>query len=57
MGGEVFTIQVRALPSDVPPHQRLKRLLKLLLRGFEFRCTRIEEPTPRVGQSPKESSS
>jgi hypothetical protein len=45
-GGEEFTIQVRALPSDIPLHQRLKRLLKLLLRVFEFRCTRVEETSP-----------
>jgi hypothetical protein len=43
--GERFRLTLRALPGSVPanPH-RLKRLLKCLLRGYGFRCERIEFP-------------
>jgi len=47
-GGEEYTLTIRALKSDVPPINRLKLVLKGLLRAYEFRCTRITETTPGV---------
>jgi hypothetical protein len=45
-GGELFLIEIRALRSDVPPHVRLRRLLKSLLRTYQFRAVRVQETTP-----------
>ena len=38
-----FVIRLRALPADVPPAVRLRRALKLLLRGFRLKCEAVEE--------------
>jgi hypothetical protein len=40
---ERFIITFRTLPDEVPPEIRLRRLLKLALRKFNFRCTAIEQ--------------
>jgi hypothetical protein len=47
MGGEEFTVTVRARPSDVPPHVRLRRWLKCGLRSFELEVQDYRETTPR----------
>jgi len=43
---EAYTITV--IPTDDGPlvHQRLKRLLKVLLRGYHLRCVRIAPERP-----------
>ena len=33
-----FTLTIRALKSDVPVYVRLRRVLKSLLRTYDFRC-------------------
>ena len=38
---ETFTLTIRALPSDVPVMIRLRRILKGLLRSYDFRCVSI----------------
>jgi hypothetical protein len=44
-GGESFRLEIVALPDDVSAIIRLRRFLKTLLRGYGFRCQRIEETT------------
>jgi hypothetical protein len=39
---------LEAVPDDVPQLVRLRRLLKVLLRGYRFRCRRIEELKPEM---------
>ena len=34
-----FTLTIRALKSDVPVYVRLRRILKSLLRAYDFQCT------------------
>jgi hypothetical protein len=49
MGGEEFEPRIRALPDDdAPPIVRLRRLLKILLRGYGFRCTSVRDVTPAL---------
>ncbi len=38
---ERFLIELEALPDDIPVPVRLRRLLKVALRGFRFRCRSI----------------
>jgi hypothetical protein len=38
-----YAIVLRALAHEVDEASRLKRLLKLALRQFGFRCVRIEK--------------
>ena len=35
---ERYTLEIQALPDDVPAVVRLRRVLKSLLRGYRFRC-------------------
>jgi hypothetical protein len=51
-GSEEYRIEVRALRSDVPPHVRLRRLLKALLRTYQFRAVRVQETTPPLPALP-----
>ncbi len=42
-----FTLTIRALKSDVPVYVRLRRILKSLLRTYDFRCEYYTAtPTP-----------
>ena len=42
-----FTLTIRALKSDVPVYVRLRRVLKSLLRTYNFRCEYYTAtPTP-----------
>jgi hypothetical protein len=43
-GGERYTIEVEALPSDVPPHVRLRQWLKAALR--------VSDTTPKLSPLP-----
>jgi hypothetical protein len=45
----VYRLTLEALPDDVPAHVRLKRVLKGLLRGYGFRCVRVEQVPPASG--------
>lgn len=38
-----YLLILRALPADVPAVIRLRRLLKSLLRRYQFRCLRAVE--------------
>jgi hypothetical protein len=38
-----YHIELRALAHEVDEASRLKRLLKLALRQFGFRCVRVEK--------------
>lgn len=41
-------LTVRALKSDVPAINRLRSLLKTMLRAYEFRCENVEDvPKPK----------
>ena len=48
-----FTLTIRALKSDVPVYVRLRRILKSLLRTYDFRCEYYAvAPTPiQLGHS------
>ena len=46
MTGERFTITLESVPSDIPAAARLKRALKMLLRGFGLRCVTAVETQP-----------
>ena len=43
---EAYVITVVPTGDGPPVPQRLKRLLKVLLRGYGLRCTRIAPETP-----------
>lgn len=45
-GGETYVIELRALRSKVPPINRLRHVLKALLRTYEFRAVSVRETTP-----------
>jgi hypothetical protein len=52
---EEFELRLRAEPGyDVPATKRLAHALKVLLRQFGFKCTRIErvEPARPDGSKP-----
>jgi hypothetical protein len=38
-----YRLTLRALPGKVPVANRLRRLLKTLLRAYGFRCERVED--------------
>ncbi|HEX8340011.1 MAG TPA: hypothetical protein VF624_03795 [Tepidisphaeraceae bacterium] len=42
-----FVIQLRPEPGDVPVMIRVRRLLKVALRGYGLRCVSIGEAAPR----------
>jgi hypothetical protein len=51
-----YTLAIRSLPSEVPADVRLKRLLKMLRRGYQFACVRVEEvPVEPAAQEPAAS--
>jgi hypothetical protein len=40
----IYRLTLTSTPrDDVPPEQRLRRLLKMLLRGYGFRATKVEQ--------------
>ena len=41
-----YRLELRSLPSEIPPEIRLRRLLKALLRQYAFRVTdyRLDAP-------------
>lgn len=43
-----FTLELEAIPAPWmgPPARRLARLLKVLKRGYHFRCLDVRETTP-----------
>ena len=47
-----YTLQIRSEPSAVPSEIRLRRMLKQMLRTFNFRCMSIqatpEAPPPTI---------
>jgi hypothetical protein len=48
-----YRLVLKALRSEVPPEVRLRRLLKLLKRGFGMQCLLVEQvKTADVGGSP-----
>jgi hypothetical protein len=47
-GGERFTIELRALPDDVPPTVRLRQWLKSALRSARFRAMSVRDTTPQL---------
>lgn len=46
-GGERFTVEMQALPDDVPPAVRLRRWLKAALRSARMRALSVRETTPK----------
>ncbi len=42
---EIYTITIRAMPSNTPAAIRLRQLLKLALRAFSLRCISVTEIT------------
>lgn len=38
-----FQLLIESLPSDVPTVNRLRRLLKAMLRGYSMRCIECKE--------------
>jgi hypothetical protein len=55
-GGEEYTLVLRALKSEAPPVIRLKRVLKALLRAYDFRCTSCRDVTPKLPPLPPTAS-
>lgn len=51
MTGERYVITITAIPSHRTATQRLKCLLKVLLRGYGFRC---DELRPALHDEPSE---
>jgi hypothetical protein len=53
-----YRLTVRALPDDVPPVIRLRRLLKHSLRALGFRAVSVEEvpPAPPPGGAKEEEA-
>jgi hypothetical protein len=47
-GGESFSLEIRALKSDVPVFTRLKAVCKKLLRQHDFKLTGIVSTTPKL---------
>jgi hypothetical protein len=52
-------VLLKALPSDSPPPNRLKQLLKVALRRFGFKCEAVtwQEPPAATHQVPQDSRS
>jgi hypothetical protein len=50
--GEQVVITIRGLRSDAPFNVRLRRWLKLGLRGFQHRCLSLRD-VPAVKETPK----
>jgi hypothetical protein len=46
MGGEEFELRIVAQPDDVPPVNRLRHVLKALLRAHRFRAVSVRDLTP-----------
>jgi hypothetical protein len=47
----VYRVTFLALPDDVPPSIRLRRLLKIALRALALKCTEAEEIRPSEGDT------
>jgi len=47
----IFVLHLRPLPSTMPATIRLRRLLKLALRSFNFRCTEVIEVSDLLADS------
>ena len=45
-GGQRFTVELEAMPDDVPPIPRLKRFLKNALRAYRLRALRVSQTQP-----------
>jgi hypothetical protein len=53
----VFELRLVALPDAVPAATRLKRLLKMCLRGYGLKCVEAREVPPRdSGNSPGQAA-
>jgi hypothetical protein len=46
-----FAIELRAIPGPVPPEIRLRRFLKMALRGYGLRCTGCREVAAEQNES------
>jgi hypothetical protein len=46
-----YTITLEAQPNAIPETVRLRRLLKLALRAFGFRCVSVKEIKKKEPQS------
>jgi hypothetical protein len=48
-----FTLVIESVPHEVPVVNRLRRLLKAMLRGYGLRCVAIQEiePTEPIGRA------
>jgi hypothetical protein len=47
-GGERYTVELEAMPDDVPPVIRLRRWLKAALRSARFRALSVRDTTPAL---------
>jgi hypothetical protein len=47
-----YRLTLRALPCEVPAVQRLRAVLKRLLRTFKFRCVDVQELKDGIEVSP-----
>ncbi len=50
--GDEVRLTFRALPDDVPPAIRIRRLLKHALRSLGLKCVRVEGAAPEVTENP-----
>ncbi len=55
-GGEEYELRIVAKPDDAPAIIRLRRILKALLRTYNFRCTSCRDVTPYPVGKPAEDS-
>jgi hypothetical protein len=51
--GETFLLRLRAVRDSRPAAIRLRLLLKDLLRGYGFRCEKVEDVTPPAAEKEK----
>lgn len=55
--GERYRLTLLALPDDTPVAIRLRCVLKGLLRGWRFRCERVEElPAEPEAKTPPDTT-
>jgi len=48
MGGERYTVELEAMPSDIAPAVRLRQWLKSTLRSARFRALSVRDTTPKL---------
>jgi hypothetical protein len=53
MSQPTYTLILKAMPSPVPPIVRLRRALKMLLRGYGLRVVSMIEPTSHTPTTPR----